>query len=58
MSGVLERTLALLERLAGDVAGAPLATLADDLGMPRTGCSPTSPRRATCARCASAATTC
>ncbi|MBK9133526.1 MAG: IclR family transcriptional regulator [Betaproteobacteria bacterium] len=35
MSGVLERTLALLERLATDVGGVPLATLADDLGMPR-----------------------
>lgn len=35
MSGVLERTLALLERLATDVAGVPLATLADELGMPR-----------------------
>lgn len=35
MSGVLERTLALLERLAADVGGVPLGTLADELGMPR-----------------------
>jgi IclR family transcriptional regulator, acetate operon repressor len=35
MSGVMQRTLALLERLAGDVAGLSLATLADELGMPR-----------------------
>jgi IclR family transcriptional regulator, acetate operon repressor len=35
MSGVMQRTLALLERLAGDVAGAPLAALADELQMPR-----------------------
>jgi DNA-binding IclR family transcriptional regulator len=33
--GVMERTLALLERLAADVAGAPLAALADELQMPR-----------------------
>lgn len=31
----MERTLALLERLAADVDGAPLATLADQLDMPR-----------------------
>lgn len=35
MSGVLGRSLALLERLAADVNGTPLATLADGLGMPR-----------------------
>jgi DNA-binding IclR family transcriptional regulator len=35
MSGVLERALAILERLAADVRGTPLATLADALGMPR-----------------------
>jgi DNA-binding IclR family transcriptional regulator len=35
MSGVMERTLAILERLAADVAGVPLATLADELQMPR-----------------------
>lgn len=35
MSGVLERTLALLERLAADVGGVPLATLADELDMPK-----------------------
>jgi IclR family acetate operon transcriptional repressor len=35
MSGVMERTLAILERLASDVAGVPLATLADELDMPR-----------------------
>ncbi len=35
MSGVMERTLALLERLATDVAGVPLATLADELDIPR-----------------------
>jgi DNA-binding IclR family transcriptional regulator len=34
-SGVMERTLAILERLAHEVRGVPLATLADDLGMPR-----------------------
>lgn len=35
MSGVMERTLALLERLARDVQGVPLATLADELNIPR-----------------------
>jgi DNA-binding IclR family transcriptional regulator len=35
MSGVMERTLALIERLAGEVRGLPLATLADELHMPR-----------------------
>jgi len=35
MAGVMTRTLALLERLAQDVRGVPLATLADDLNMPR-----------------------
>jgi len=35
MAGVMTRTLALLERLAQDVHGVPLATLADDLDMPR-----------------------
>ena len=35
MSGVLERSLAILERLAGDVNGVSLATLADELDMPR-----------------------
>lgn len=35
MSGVLERTLAILERLAADVNGVPLATLADELDIPR-----------------------
>jgi DNA-binding IclR family transcriptional regulator len=35
MSGVMERTLALLERLARDVRGVPLATLADELNIPR-----------------------
>jgi IclR family acetate operon transcriptional repressor len=35
MSGVMERTLAILERLATDVAGVPLAQLADELQMPR-----------------------
>lgn len=35
MSGVMERTLAILERLASDVAGVPMATLADELDMPR-----------------------
>lgn len=35
MSGVLERTLAILERLAKDVGGVPMATIADELGMPR-----------------------
>jgi DNA-binding IclR family transcriptional regulator len=35
MSGVMQRTMAILERLATDVRGLPLATLADDLDMPR-----------------------
>lgn len=35
MSGVMQRTLAILERLAADVGGVPLATLADELHMPR-----------------------
>lgn len=35
MSGVMQRTLAILERLAGDVAGVPLSALADELGIPR-----------------------
>ncbi len=35
MAGVMERTLALLERLAADVGGVPIAVLADDIGMPR-----------------------
>ncbi len=35
MSGVMERTLAILERLAADVRGVPLATLADELDIPR-----------------------
>ncbi|VTU31866.1 Acetate operon repressor [Variovorax sp. PBL-H6] len=35
MSGVMERTLAILERLAADVGGVPVAVLADELGMPR-----------------------
>jgi len=35
MASVMARTLALLERLAQDVRGVPLATLADELDMPR-----------------------
>lgn len=35
MSGVMQRTLAILERLAESVAGVPLATLADELHIPR-----------------------
>jgi len=35
MPGVMERTLAILERLAADVGGVPIAVLADELGMPR-----------------------
>ncbi len=35
MASVLERSLALLERLAADIDGTPLATLADELQMPR-----------------------
>jgi DNA-binding IclR family transcriptional regulator len=35
MSGVMSRTLAILERLAGDVNGLPLASLADELDIPR-----------------------
>lgn len=35
MTGVMQRTLALLERLSQDARGLPLATLADELNMPR-----------------------
>lgn len=35
MSGVMERTLAILERLAKEVRGVSLAVLADDLNIPR-----------------------
>ena len=35
MSGVMERTLGILERLAMDVQGVQLATLADELNLPR-----------------------
>jgi IclR family transcriptional regulator, acetate operon repressor len=35
MAGVMQRTLALLERLAQSVEGVPLATLADELRLPR-----------------------
>ena len=35
MSGTMERTLAILERLAEDVRGVPLATLAEELELPR-----------------------
>jgi DNA-binding IclR family transcriptional regulator len=35
MTGVMPRTLAILERLATEVSGLPLATLAEELGMPR-----------------------
>lgn len=35
MPGVMERTLTLLERLAQDVHGVPLTTLADELHIPR-----------------------
>ncbi len=35
MPGVMARTLALIERLAADVHGVPLATLASELNMPR-----------------------
>jgi IclR family transcriptional regulator, acetate operon repressor len=35
MSGVMQRTLAILERLAAQVPGVPLATLADELDIPR-----------------------
>jgi DNA-binding IclR family transcriptional regulator len=35
MSGLMERTLAILERLAEDVQGVPLATLAEELELPR-----------------------
>lgn len=35
MSGVMQRTLAILERLGENVEGLPLATLADELNMPR-----------------------
>ncbi|MDB5826714.1 MAG: transcriptional regulator, IclR family [Variovorax sp.] len=35
MSGVMTRTLAILERLAIDVGGVSIAVLADDLGIPR-----------------------
>jgi DNA-binding IclR family transcriptional regulator len=35
MSGVMQRTLAILERLAESVEGVPLAKLADELNIPR-----------------------
>jgi len=35
MPGVMERTLTILERLAQDVRGVPLTTLADELHIPR-----------------------
>ena len=35
MSGVLERTLGILEHLAAHAQGRPLASIADDLGLPR-----------------------
>ena len=35
MSGVMGRTLGILERLSGDVQGVSLATLADELHIPR-----------------------
>ena len=35
MSGVMERTLGILERLAKDVQGVQLTTLADELSLPR-----------------------
>ncbi|WP_233235690.1 IclR family transcriptional regulator [Bordetella sp. LUAb4] len=38
MSGVMERTLAILELLAGQVGGTPLAFIADELDIPRSAC--------------------
>jgi len=38
MSRVLERTLAILEHLATQVEGTPLAMIADDLDIPRSAC--------------------
>jgi len=38
MSSVLERTLAILEHLATQVEGTPLAMIADDLDIPRSAC--------------------
>jgi len=35
MSGVMGRTLGILERLSAEVQGVPLATLADELNIPR-----------------------
>lgn len=35
MNGILERTLGILEYLAGHAEGAPLATIADELEIPR-----------------------
>lgn len=35
MAGVMARTLAILERLADNVRGVPIAVLADELGIPR-----------------------
>lgn len=35
MNGVMQRTLAILEYLAADIRGVPLAQLADDLHLPR-----------------------
>lgn len=38
MSGVMERTLAILELLAQQVGGTPLAFIADELDIPRSAC--------------------
>jgi len=38
MSSVLERALAILEHLATQVEGTPLAMIADDLDIPRSAC--------------------
>ena len=38
MTGILERTLAILEYLAGQAASTPLAFIADELDIPRSAC--------------------
>jgi DNA-binding IclR family transcriptional regulator len=38
MNGAVERTLRILETLAAHPEGLPLAGIADDLGLPRSGC--------------------
>ena len=59
MSGVLERTLGILELLSGHPAGLPVGSIAARLTCrraPRTGCSTTSRGSGTCGRIAPRAT--